>query len=143
MPLENWRLFHEKSDLRYFQINIKDCEVVTDSHLLAWFNICDQITNEFGQNKSYINYLNKKKKFALKLVDYLETGDRFNMNKANIAKIDMDSIIEEAEALEIRDGIIAIQKYMGFSQGLNEKTMSVKEYHCYLDSIRSYYGKAS
>lgn len=142
-PLKNWRLFHETRDLRYFQKSFNKAEELTSQHLLCWFSICDQLYKRFGHTERYIEYLEKKRKYALKMAEYLHTGDRFNINKVNLLRIDMDGIIDESDGIEIKEAIIAIRKYMGFAQGINENTMSVGEYHDYLESMKNQYGQAS
>ena len=76
------------------------------------------------------------------MTDYLLTGDRFNINKINLARIDMEGVIDDSDGIEIREALIAIQKYMGFSSGINENTLTIAEYHSYLESMTAQYGKA-
>jgi hypothetical protein len=141
--LKNWRLFHESRDLRHFQKSFDKTKELTNDHLLCWFALYDQLYDRYGHNPKYIKYLEKKKKYALKMADYLSTGDRFNINKVNLSRIDMEGIIDESDGIEIKEGIIAIRKYMGFAQGINENTLSVGDYHDYLESMTAQYGKAS
>lgn len=142
-PLKTWRLFHEKKDLRYFQKTFEKDQDLTEDHLLSWFSICDQIQERYGHNDKYIDYLDKKKKYAMKMADYLVTGDRFNINKVNLSRIDMEEVINDSDGIEIREAIIAIQKYMGFASGINENTLTISDYHDYIESMTTQYGKAS
>jgi hypothetical protein len=143
LPLKNWRLFHESRDLRYFQRVFDKDQELTNEHLLCWFSIYDQLYIKYGHNPKYTKYLEKKKQYALKMTDYLSTGDIFKMNKVNITRIDMEGIISDSDGIEIKEGLIAIRKYMGFAQGINENTLSVGDYHDYLESMTAQYGKAS
>ena len=145
VKVKTWRLFHETRDLRYFQREYDEKSELTQEHLDAWFTLSDQLHQARGgqHSRDYLKYLECKRRYALMMAEYLATGKRFNINKANIAKIDMEAALEDSTSHDFKQGIISIKQYMGYSKGLNEHELSVPEYFDYLDSIAASYGKAS
>ena len=134
LPIYNWRKFHEQKDINFLR-EVKG-ESTEEDERKAWYNLNDEYLEKFGNTSERTRYLADKKKLAVLLLEFVETGD---MQKSMEADLLQAKLFKNTESInEITTTFIEVmgyvEKYYGFQ--INERTTSTEKYFTYLHSMR-------
>ena len=123
MPWNIWAKIHKTGD---FTQVCKNGNPTLFECLDQWYYLQDEWIEKFGYHSDYEDLLQSKKDLCLKLIEYLQTGDRFLEFEASVLK-------EEIKNLETnkKTGSLANEKakLMRLTGLRIDKTWTVDEYY--------------
>jgi len=138
MPVWNWNKIHETGDLKYLVIaeDYKDIEGQNTEDMAGfWMELYQQYIDEFGVNKDYKRYMQKKQQLCASIADYIASGDKFKLNKINILNIDIKGMVNEKEPQKFGEVVAGVEKFFGFQ--IDPKALTVQKYYNYIKYIES------
>lgn len=138
MPIWNWNKIHETGDLKYLIIaeSYKDIADQNNEETAAlWIDLYQQYIDEFGVNDNYKRYMQKKQQLNAKINEYIQSGDKFKLNKINILEIDIKGMVDEKEPQKFGEVVAGVEKFFGFQ--IDPKVLTVEKYYNYLKYIES------
>jgi len=138
MPIWNWNQVHETGDLKYLLItdNYKGLDDHNSEEMAeCWMDLYQQYIDEFGINDQFKRYMEKKKQLCAKISEYIQTGDKFKMNKINILELDIKAMVNDKEPQRFGEVVAGVEKFFGFQ--IDDKKLTVQKYYNYLKYIES------
>ena len=138
MPIWNWNKIHETGDLKYLIIaeSYKDiADQNNEATAALWIDLYQQYIDEFGVNDNYKRYMQKKQQLNAKINEYIQSGDKFKLNKINILEIDIKGMVDEKEPQKFGEVVAGVEKFFGFQ--IDPKVLTVEKYYNYLKYIES------
>jgi predicted HTH transcriptional regulator len=95
--------------------------------LEAWNLIYDEYLNLYGLGKLNQRYFKAMQKRALNELDYIITGDRFNLTLAEMEERQLETMLNNGgQNMTVEQSLIHLSKWVG--QWLNAKTLTAREY---------------
>ena len=148
MPVWNWNKIHETGELKYLikpsfiQSLVRqhpNYKVMPDKNneetAALWIDLYQQYIDEFGVNDNYKRYMQKKQQLNAKINEYIQSGDKFKLNKINILEIDIKGMVDEKEPQKFGEVVAGVEKFFGFQ--IDPKVLTVEKYYNYLKYIES------
>ena len=134
MPLDAWIKCTEEGEFRYVckdPLKIKGVDLDE-----AWCRVNDDYIERFGLHKLYKRLLAKMKEKAMLELEFVITGNRFNLTELSIAEAELKSMLSNrGEGVGIREALVPLSKWIGYR--INPKEFTVMEFFL----IRDRYGK--
>jgi hypothetical protein len=98
-----------------------------ENDLEAWNLIYDEYLNLYGLGKLNQRYFKAMQKRALNELDYIITGDRFNLTLAEMEERQLETMLNNGgQNMTVEQSLIHLSKWVG--QWLNAKTLTAREY---------------
>jgi len=133
LPQYNWRMISEKNDLSFMLID-KHKKFDKAKMKIAFDKIKDEYIDTFGINDNYLKILELKKNIAMLEID-IALGDAFMEVYLDIAKNDLNRLVNVGEKSKPFETTVRLSKHMGFS--VNERLVSVREYADMVNVMRN------
>lgn len=92
----------------------------------VWFDLNDQFIDEFGQDESTLDLLEKKRDLGLLKASYCVTGDKFKLTQIELKEFELE-MFENDEAFNPNKEIGIISKYLG--RMIDIRKTSVHQYY--------------
>ena len=135
LPLYNWIKCND-GELQYIRKDLSIGDPESDEN--AFNHVFDQYISEFGLGKMYKKMLESMKKRASLELEYVITGDRFQLTLVEMEVARIEQMIANAgSGMTIQETLIHLSRWMNTM--INTKTISTREYFTLLNE----YGKAN
>lgn len=103
----------------------------------AWFKLNNSYTKSFGVDRGVRRILELRKQYALKMAEFLETGDRMFEMEYQLIKVDIEqeNNVGKKDKATFIDIVTTVEKHYGFQLDLNVTT--VEKFYSYLKKMRT------
>lgn len=132
LPLRNWIKIHD-GDLSYMRRNLT---IGNDKNDAEYYNILySAYIEEMGLDKIYLKSLNLMKKIALLQCDYIISGDRVKLTKAEMQMSRLKSMLAKNsnnDKISIQESLVHLSKWIGSYIDIDKITARK-----YLDMLRA------
>ena len=132
LPLRNWIKIHD-GDLTYMRRNLKLGNEEHDTN--AYEKLYSAYIEEMGLGKLYLKSLNLMKKIALLQCDYIISGDRIQLTKAEMQMSRLRSMLAKNSSndkISIEESLVHLSKWIGSYVNLDHITA-----RNYLDMLKA------
>ena len=124
LPLLNWRMVNDKTDLTYIR---KDRTKGSENEdIKAWDVVLDSYYKEFGLSEDYNILLELKMDLALLQNDFAISGETFLQNKIRHLTDQVQELIDRPVEGDLMSAINSISKWQGYR--VNQKELSTNEF---------------
>ena len=126
-------------ELEYTRVNISKGNEVDD--LEAWDDVFDSYLKRYGQSTPHELLLDIQTELALVQCDFIESGDRFLLNKIAVLSHEIEEVLkrDKGKGLDTSQVLIIASKWMGSM--LKPEDTTVQRLHDILDMIRKEYNQ--
>jgi hypothetical protein len=131
LPVLNWWKLHEENDFKWL---LKEPNKKVNRYARKIFKaVKSEFINTFGVDRKYEQYLNKVWELELIKINIALSGDRSKEIFADILQVEIEDLLNEKELDIHNNGVVQIEKYMGFK--LNTKETTTYEFYSYVKEI--------
>ena len=124
MPLYNWIKCTEANDKQYMRKGKNGNE---KGDIEAWNKVYTEYIEQYGLTKYYKRLLEQYKKKAVAELNFVITGDRFELTRIAMESQKLERILNNGgKGITIEKSLIHLSKWLGY--WLQSKKISVKEY---------------
>lgn len=129
LPLWNWIKINETGSSVYIYINSNYDKLVESKKSIKAFEYLYSVFFEkYVLNKEYLQYLEAKKRLALKIADAYSSEDRSGITFAEIEAQEFEAKYEkEGDKKDFNTLIAILEKEIGFK--INRKEMTLSEFY--------------
>lgn len=129
-PLHNW-LKCQEGKLQYCRSNWTD-EPAGEKETEVWVSLQNQFLEIIGPGKTQQKYLDLIDEETDLICEYLETGERFLLNRVRQLKYAINSLIDEPEETDFDQILVLVGKWYS-GKPLRAKEINVIEFHKIID----------
>ena len=132
LPLRSWIKIHD-GDLRYMR---RDLRIGNEKYdIMTYDKLYSAYIEEMGLGKMYIKSLNLMKKIALLQCDYIISGDRVKLTKAEMQMSRLKTMLAQNKSndkISIEESLVHLSKWIGSYIDIDKITARK-----YLDMLRA------